>query len=914
MKAKTIVLWLSVLAFVVLLLAQVEALASTGSCELTFDSYHPTDASMSFGRLATVDRAASKGDYAEFVVGLNSPNSYSDLARFVAQHNGKVSKTLSIESKLHAFAVTIPRGTESTFIDNAKRTNVVRYVEPNYKYEANLVPNDPYWNLQWGPRKIEADSAWNMTVGSSGIIVAVVDTGIDYNHPDLEANYLPGGYDWVNGDNFPMDDNGHGTHVAGIIGADINNGVGIAGLAQVKILAEKVLGQNGVGSNIDVANGIIHAVEQGAGIINLSLGSLASSETMHDAIRYAYDNQVLLIAGTGNDDSDIPHYPAAFPEVLAVTATDSTDAPAWFTNYGEWVELAAPGVDIYSTLKGGLYGNKSGTSMASPHVAGTAALIWSKFQNLTRDQVRIQLRSTAEDLGTLGFDVYYGYGRVNARRGVEQDIPNRDLAVLEFETTYHVEPGNAVVFNATVLNFGKEATNNVTVQLLADDVVVDVAFISALASGATATVDLRWNTTVYGNHNITSFIPPIAGESSTYNNAVSKNVWCRTSINVPADYPSIQQAVAHSDPGETIYVAPGLYRNTNTVIDKSLTLIGTYNQTILEGTLSYTSAIMYVLADNVAIRGFVFRETGIGVAAENSENLNIEGNSFEELSYGIWLMQSLKCNVSDNEIKNLVYIGLVDPLRILTALVFQGVSNGTIVDNRIEARYLPPTEDLTDGGIQATNSNYNIFENNTIRLARICIVLTNSMGNRIVGNWISPRKVVAGNTHLSLYNADDNIIKGNLLEMVAGPTQMIRMVDSTNNQIYQNSFLDFDYTIYLQRSSGNMWDNGYEGNYWSHYTGQDSNGDGIGDTPFVIDSKNKDHYPLMNPYFPGDCNHDGVLDNYDIATVQAAYGSEPGDPNWNPHADINEDRVVDDKDLEIQQENYGETWQTYWYW
>jgi hypothetical protein len=300
------------------------------------------------------------------------------------------------------------------------------------RVQVESLPNDPYWSLQWGPKKIEADWAWNATFGDPSILVAVIDSGIDYNHPDLAANYVGLGYDWVNNDIDPMDDYGHGTKVAGIIAASMNNGIGIAGLAQVKVMAEKVFDKEGTGWNSWVADAILHATDQGAKIISMSLSTGSNDSLIYSAVKYAYENNVLLVAAAGNEEDDAKRYPAAYDEVIAVTSTDENDQKADTSNFGDWVELAAPGEDIFTTdlLDENLppdyqyYRWGSGTSFACPHVSGLAALIWSQFPNATRDWVRNRLRDTADDLGDPGFDIIYGYGRINARKAFNGTSPS----------------------------------------------------------------------------------------------------------------------------------------------------------------------------------------------------------------------------------------------------------------------------------------------------------------------------------------------------------------------------------------------------------------------------------------------------------------------------------------------------------
>ena len=199
-------------------------------------------------------------------------------------------------------------------------------VEPNYYVNAALTPNDPLWASQWGLPKVRADLAWDIELGKRSVIVAVIDTGIDYSHEDLAENYLPSGYDWVNHDSDPQDDNGHGTHVTGIIGAVTNNGLGVAGLSQVSIMSEKVLGNTGSGTIFNVAQGVIDATNKGARITNNSYGTYLYSDTMRAAFQYASSHGVLNVAAAGNDNRDQLFYPAAFGEfVIAVAGTDQND-------------------------------------------------------------------------------------------------------------------------------------------------------------------------------------------------------------------------------------------------------------------------------------------------------------------------------------------------------------------------------------------------------------------------------------------------------------------------------------------------------------------------------------------------------------------------------------------------------------
>jgi thermitase len=478
-------------------------------------------------------------DSMELVIGVNRalPNAYNSIINKVSNLRGEVVNTVSAQGEILAVVADVPSSAAYSLIKDVQTSNLAQYIEPNRKFQAQLVPNDQYWSLQWGPQKIEADWAWNTTPGDSSILVAVIDTGIDYIHPDLAYNYVPLGYNWVNGTSDPRDDNGHGTHCAGIIAAVLNNAIGIAGLAQVKIMAEKGLDAEGSGYEDDLANAIIHAVDQGAKILSNSWGGSMDSMLIDEAVQYAYNNGVLVIAAAGNNGDEVKFYPAAYDEVVAVTATDSSDYPAYFTSFGDWVEVAAPGVDIFSTLptyhvtlndpprnKQLNYDYLSGTSMACPHAVGVAALIWSRFPNASRDWVRAQLRYTAEDLGTLGFDIYYGYGRINAKNAVEQTPSSHDLFMFDLKAPKYVQPGDIALLNATVLNFGASAEHNVTVQLLVDGNLTDSKTVSYFANLTSTTVSLSWNPSTEGTYNITLYIVPVPGETNIKNNLVTKMI------------------------------------------------------------------------------------------------------------------------------------------------------------------------------------------------------------------------------------------------------------------------------------------------------------------------------------------------------------------------------------------------------
>ncbi len=295
---------------------------------------------------------------------------------------------------------------------------------------------DPYASSQWDLAKIQAPASWQRSTGA-GVTVAVIDSGVDATHPDLAGQVLPG-VDLVDGSG--SDRNGHGTHVAGTIAAVTGNGVGVAGFApDAKILPVRVLGADGSGSMSAVANGITWAADHGAQVINMSLGSSVQVGAVTTAIAYARSKGIVVVAAAGNarGSGSPTSYPAADPGVLAVAATDSADRYSSFSNAGSYVDVAAPGTGILSTLPPALgdYAAYNGTSMAAPHVAAVAAQIRAYAPGLGPDQVQQALERSAVDLGAAGKDVDYGYGRIDAAAALAAATPGTSAPVTSAPTT-----------------------------------------------------------------------------------------------------------------------------------------------------------------------------------------------------------------------------------------------------------------------------------------------------------------------------------------------------------------------------------------------------------------------------------------------------------------------------------------------
>jgi len=316
--------------------------------------------------------------------------------------------------------------------ENLEKLNtnpIVDYAEPNYIYTNKYTVSDPKSKEQNGLAIAGLAKAWDITFGDPRIIIAIVDTGVDLKHPDLK-NKLVQGYNVLTGGKTPpMDDNGHGTHAAGIAGADTNNRIGIAGTApKCRIMPIKALDKVGNGNLFDVSLGIVWAVDHGARVLNLSLGG-PNGKTLERAVQYALMKNVVVVAAMGNDGKNKKAYPAAFKGVISVGSIDFDKTRSSFSNYGDWISVVAPGSNILSTMptynttmtefeKEKEYDYLDGTSMATPIVSGIVALMLSRNPNYTPAEVKSRLESTAVDLGKKGYDIEYGHGLVNALKAV----------------------------------------------------------------------------------------------------------------------------------------------------------------------------------------------------------------------------------------------------------------------------------------------------------------------------------------------------------------------------------------------------------------------------------------------------------------------------------------------------------------
>lgn len=429
-----------------------------------------------------------------------------DLEETYKGHGGRKLRALS---QINVHHIQVPAHAIDA-VERALRNNPkVSFVERNFVAQANFAPNDPNYGNQWHLPKVSAPAAWDLTTGSSAVTVAVIDSGVDPSHPDL-SNKLVSGYNFLGGSTSDTHDvYGHGTAVAGVIGADTNNLSGVAGLGwNTTIMPLVVISSSNFATYADIASAINYAADHGAKVINMSLGGTSYSSTLQNAVDYAWSKGTVIVAAAGNNSTNAGFYPAALNNVIAVSATDSNDAPTSFTNFGSWITVAAPGYYIYTTNNGGGYGNWIGTSFSSPQVAALAALLFAKNPALKNNQVVDLIKNYSDDLGNPGFDTTYGWGRINAFRAVQaaQGIPNLSVAVSSPANNTQV---SAVVTVTTLVSSQNPISR---VELYIDG--------ALYATDSTSPYSFSWNTAgLNGQHTLFAKI-----SDSTGNNATSSTI------------------------------------------------------------------------------------------------------------------------------------------------------------------------------------------------------------------------------------------------------------------------------------------------------------------------------------------------------------------------------------------------------
>lgn len=474
-------------------------------------------------------------------------------ARQVHRKHG--TSVLSVSKKGKFKRLRVPGGKRvEEMVAAYRRDPAVEYAEPNYLAHALFVPNDTYYSYQWhldsaSKGGIQMEEAWGLQKGSPDVVVAVIDTGVAYEDfggfaraPDLAGTAFVPGYDFVHNDEHPNDDHGHGTHVTGTIAQSTDNGLGVAGVAfQTSVMPLKVLDENGSGSMSDIAEAIYFAADHGAKVINMSLGSYSPSSVLEDALAYAYGKGVTIVcaAGNGKLEGNFPLYPAAYDAYcIAVGATRYDEKRAPYSNTGSYLDIAAPGGDTSVDQNGDGYGDGvlqqtfdtdptdfaywffQGTSMASPHVAGVAALLIAHGAGGPAE-VRDALEKTAEDKGSSGWDPEYGWGIVDAYAALQYTAAHgHDVAADSVSEPAGVLQGTVVSIEVGVSNPGAfDETFDVTLRDTTDAGTIGVQTVSLPAGGSSVAV-FDWDTAgaSIGDHVLEAEVGTVPGEAQTSNN------------------------------------------------------------------------------------------------------------------------------------------------------------------------------------------------------------------------------------------------------------------------------------------------------------------------------------------------------------------------------------------------------------
>ena len=492
------------------------------------------------------------------------------------------------------YVLTLPSSTDLQDALSAFSADpTIEYAEPDFIGYGAGMPDDERFGQQWSLHNtgqssgepdadVDAPEAWDISIGTTSTILAIIDTGIDLDHPDLAGKVVPG-YDFVNDDDVPQDDHGHGTHVAGIAAAVTNNATGVAGVCPgCRIMPLKALNSENWGYYSWWANAIVHAVDNGADVINMSMGGTDYSQVLRDAVLYAYNANVPIVAAMMNDGDSTAHYPALFAETIATGSTDRYDDRSTFSNFGDHIDLVAPGSSIWSTMWDDTYASWSGTSMATPHVVGVLGLVHSVRPGYTVEELRAILRATADDQvgppseDKKGWDTYFGSGRLNAARALQYSVPPADvtisgpatgLVLTDHSFTASVSPITA----AQPITYAWQATGPSPVIHtggLSDTAVFAWPTPGPHAITLTAT---NFGGTVTDTHIITaSTLPPDAILTVCHGGG--------------CDYDSIQNAVDAASDGNVIKVAAGAYTSINNYdglaqvifINKNITIQGGY--------------------------------------------------------------------------------------------------------------------------------------------------------------------------------------------------------------------------------------------------------------------------------------------------------------------------------------------------
>jgi len=787
----------------------------------------------------------------------------------------------------------------------SENSNVL-YAQPNYIIEAFKVPNDPYYQTSgsWGQdfrdlyglHLLKCEGAWDLSTGDSDVVIAVVDTGVDYNHPDIidnmwinkdeiqnnkrdddndgfVDNYYGADFTKNNGD--PIDNFGHGTHCAGIVAAVGNNRIGIVGVNwNAKIMALKGLTDYGVGCSTFLAPAIVWAADNGADVISNSWGYVAemfTDQLIEDAIKYAYSKGCIIVFAAGNSDKNTKYqFPLNMDEVISVAATDFLDQKAEFSNWGENIDVAAPGVeilslratdtDMYEGAPGHSHGEHfvpqynldakyywaNGTSMACPYVAGLCALILSNKNcyNL-QDMVKTLILNTADEINS---EKYIGRGRINAYESLK-----RTPAVADFDFLSDYENIEEKVelrgtawgekFRSYEVKYGKDEKAGTWITIKKSITSVQDGVLTILNTKNLDDGLYTIRLTVECDDGI--YYDDVKVIVNNYKNTIFVDM---NNANGPWDgteehpFKKINDGVRIAGANDEVFVKYGLYLE-RVYITKPIRLIGE-NITMMPLISSPSGTAVYINANDVEIRGFSISDSfsggtldlAIGVDIKSNDNkiCNCEINNYDYL--GIKLDYGSNNIITNCEFKN-----------NCLALLITGGSNNIIEDSEFK------------------NNEFCVsLENTSSNMINLCSFTSNDWpisfngaSSNTISSCIINKSVFAiilDSDFLNVENSDDNIIIWNdIFDNMYG----LYIYSGYNNIIHHNNFLRND-IMNARDNCTNIWytdENPVGGNYWDDYTGEDQNGDGFGDTPYyILEGNNQDYYPFIKPLknFPPD--------------------------------------------------------------
>ena len=424
----------------------------------------------------------------ELLVGFRPGISRRQAENLYRAHGGQKLEELS---KINVHRIRVPAQALEAVENALSQRPEIKFVERNYRLSPDFIPSDPLYSSQWHLTKVSADLAWEISQGTASVVVAILDSGVDPTHPDLAAK-LVAGYNFYNNNTVTSDVYGHGTKVAGTAAAICNNAAGVASPAcQNRIMPIRVTDTTGAGYVSAIANGLTWAVDHGAKVMNLSFAGVAGISTITNAAQYVVNHGGVVVAAAGNCgcfDSTPEN-----PYIISVSATDSADNLASFSSQGNYVDVAAPGVGIYTTTTGGGYGAPSGTSFSSPLAAGVVALMMSVNPGLKPSQVESLLEANADNFGLPGYDTAYGNGRINAYRAVAAAATGSPPPDTTAPVTNIDAPSNGATVSGGV-SVAVSASDNVGVTRV--DLYVDSAL---YASDTAAPYSFYWDTTKVGN-------------------------------------------------------------------------------------------------------------------------------------------------------------------------------------------------------------------------------------------------------------------------------------------------------------------------------------------------------------------------------------------------------------------------------